>query len=189
MKLKNLFIIALLALSCNASDYFVGSSFGLSTLKSTQTDHSGSITLGTPIDEDGYNVALQCGILSKNDMQYLKYNYVKYDDMKMHNYTLNYDYIFKNDTGYNPYIGTAIGVSFIELTSPHLSTITDKDGREMLIGLRAGIQKNIANNTAIFAEYNYELVSHETSFSSGSASSTVERNNFNNLNIGLRYSF
>ncbi len=186
-----------LALPLSANDiqkdnkYFLGVSSGISHLFTEYSNISGSFSNTKEADTSGLNLAIELGYkYDKNTFSTVSYNYIQFSDAKLYNYLVSYNKVLEN-APYDMYVGVVTGMSYLELTKSPVSNLPISDGRggKFAIGFQTGFEHKLSKDLTFVTQYQYLKAKHTTSIASGTASAEIVRDNFSNLNFGVRWSF
>ena len=170
-------------------NYFIGASIGLSKM-SVEKNGNTFVILSSQPDKSGINYNLELGYqYSKDIFSTVSYSLIRYNDIKLHNYLASYNKVL-HDIEYKPYVGLVGGISYIQLTRSHInSTLPDTKGRRLAVGFQVGIEKEIEKDLVFFTQYQFLKAKHKTALKSGSNSDEFVRDNYSNLNFGIRKKF
>jgi len=167
--------------------YFIGVSAGKTQISSTYTEKVGSFSPAPTTDKDGTTLSLSVGYnFNAKSFAIASYNQTKLDDVVFHNYLLSYNRRFINILSADVYAGVVGGVSvgkFLEIDAKDPKTVT------AAYGLQVGVEKNINDKVLLFTQYQYLKAKHITLYKSGGAKAEEVKDNFSNINLGIRFSF
>jgi hypothetical protein len=177
------------ATSYDHSKFFVGLSLGLSALTSSYEEKNGSFTKVREADESALNYTFELGyFLNKTLFTSLSYNQMNFDDATLYNYSISinkaieFNYI-------NVYAGLTAGVSFIDISKSPIQALEaiDIKGRSNLYGAQIGVQYDYSKRIKFFTQYQYLKLQHDTNLLSGTSKVIMSRENYSNMDLGVRY--
>ncbi len=171
--------------------YFVGALLGYTKLDATYNKINGAFYPISKSDESGLNFGWEAGYnIDKNSFTSVSYNQINLDDAKLYNYLISYNRILK-DVPYNTYVGILGGISYIEVSSSPVNNLNNEDvkGRTTAIGVQIGATYKITTNINFFTQYQYLKAKHITHLVSHNTTAKVVRDDFNNINFGVRWGF
>lgn len=171
--------------------WFVSALLGYSSLDAKYSNINGSFSPVEEADGAGYNFGFDVGYnLSKNLFTTFEYNQINLDDAEFYNYLFSANYRF-NISYVKSFIGVIGGISYFKVSDSHINNLEaiDLKGRNTIYGIQTGIELPIIKNYQFLIKYQYLKTKHTTNLIDGTTKAQWERDNYHNVQMGIRYEF
>ena len=192
--LKTLTLATLLlgtSLVADNSGIVLWGSGGYTYSNADQKNEVGSFELVNDPSQNGYNFELKLGYKFENNLQLnINYHRINMDDTLQNNTYLDLDYFFEEYSGFTPFLGGHLGVSYLEWSENPINTLdNDVYSSSIVGGARIGVLYPLSENFDLSLEDILSFTDHDTHLESNGAKATLTHNFTNSINIGLRYTF
>ncbi|NOQ31845.1 MAG: hypothetical protein GQ570_12045 [Helicobacteraceae bacterium] len=172
---------------------YVALSFGLSSVQSEVTNHSGApVTLNHTLGTSGNSFGAEYGMyVSQNFFATLNYQRMSLSDVDFNNYyaSINYDVLDLSVGTWS--VGYVAGWSMMTWSNNPVATTTNVDigSGSLMNGLQSEFDVYLNDKFSFYMAYQYWLMEHFTRIETYTGSAEIKHSFTHNMKIGVKYKF